>query len=127
MSQCGTRRRLPGMDIAYYIVGTVTALWVGFSGYSLFNKSEFVVEPLERYGVPQSWWNWLALAKSAGAVGLIVGFLLPPIGTAAAVGLILYFAGAVAPALRARSYGTAIFPVLYLAPAAATLILQVAR
>ncbi|MGA4786242.1 MULTISPECIES: DoxX family protein [Nocardia] len=115
------------MDIAYYIVGAAAALWIGFSGYSLFNKSEFVVEPLNQYGVPRSWWNWLALAKSAGALGLVVGFFVPVIGVAAAVGLILYFLGAMATTVRAHSSGTTIFPALYLIPAAATLALQLAR
>ncbi|MFI9407579.1 DoxX family protein [Nocardia sp. NPDC052316] len=112
------------MNVAYYIVGVLAALWIGFSGYSLFSQQQFVVEPLEQYGVPRSWWNWLALAKSAGASGLIVGFFVPAIGVAAAVGLILYFVGASATAIRARSYQTAVFPVLYLVPAAATLALQ---
>ncbi len=26
------------MNIAYYIVGTIAALWIGFSSYSLFAK-----------------------------------------------------------------------------------------
>ncbi|QBS40569.1 DoxX family protein [Nocardia sp. CS682] len=115
------------MDVAYYIVGVLAALWIGFSGYSLFSQQQFVVEPLEQYGVPRAWWNWLAMAKSAGALGLIVGFFVPVIGVAAAVGLILYFVGASATAIRARSYQTAVFPVLYLVPAAATLALQWAR
>ncbi|MFD6157859.1 DoxX family protein [Nocardia sp. NPDC060256] len=115
------------MNIAYYIVGVVAALSIGFSGYSLASQKQFVVEPLEQYGVPQAWWNWLALAKSAGALGLIVGFFVPAIGIAAAVCLIAYFLLASATAIRARSYQTSIFPVLYLVPAAATLALQLAR
>lgn len=115
------------MNVAYYLVATLTALWVGFSGYSLFSKQQFVVEPLEQYGVPRSWWNWLALAKTAGALGLLSGFALPALGVAAAVGLILYFLGATATALRARSYKTSVFPLLYLLPVVATLVLQLAR
>lgn len=115
------------MNIAYYIVGAVAALWVGFSGYALFTKQQFVVEPLEQYGVPRSCWNPLAAAKSAGALGLIAGFAVPMIGIAAAIGLIVYFLGATATALRARSYGTAVFPLLYLVPVVATLALQLAR
>jgi hypothetical protein len=107
------------MDIAYYIVAVLTALWVGFSGYSLFAKKQFVVESLEQY--------WLALAKSAGALGLLAGFAVPVLGVAAAAGLIVYFLGATATALRARSYKTAVFPLLYLAPVVATLVLQLAR
>jgi hypothetical protein len=32
---------------------------------------------------------------AAGALGLLVGFAVPVIGTAAAIGLVLYFLGAV--------------------------------
>jgi len=115
------------MTIAYHIVAVVAALWIGFSGYSLFSRKEFVVEPLKKYGVPRSWWSWLAFAKSAGAVGLVVGLFIPVVGVAAAVGLILYFLGAAATTVLARSYNTTVFPLLYLAPAAATLVLQLAR
>ncbi|RDI65062.1 DoxX family protein [Nocardia pseudobrasiliensis] len=115
------------MNIAYHIVGVLAALWIGFSGYSLFAKKQFVVEPLQQYHVPESWWNWLALAKSAGALGLIVGFVIPPIGVAAAVCLIAYFLLASATSIRAGHPGSAIFPVLYLVPAAATLALQFAK
>ncbi|MCP2278960.1 DoxX-like family protein [Nocardia amikacinitolerans] len=114
------------MNVAYHIVGVVAALWIGFSGYSLFSRQQFVVEPLEQYGVPSSWWNPLAFAKSAGALGLVVGFFVPAVGIAAAVGLILYFLGAAATTIRAHSYKTTVFPLLYLAPAAATLALQLA-
>lgn len=112
------------MTTAYHIVAAVTALWIGFSGYSLFSRQRFVVAPLEQYGVPRSWWNRLALAKSAGAVGLVAGLVVPAVGIAAAVGLIVYFLGAAATTVRARSYKTTVFPLLYLAPAAATLALQ---
>lgn len=112
------------MTTAYHIVAIVAALWIGFSGFSLFTRKQFVIEPLEQYGVPAPWWNWLALAKSAGALGLIVGFFLPPIGIAAALCLILYFLLASATSIRAGHAGSAIFPVLYLVPAAATVALQ---
>jgi DoxX-like protein len=115
------------MATAYHVVAVFTALWIGFSGYSLFSKQQFVVEPLKQYGVPRSWWNWLALVKSIGAIGLVMGLFIPAIGVAAAVGLVLYFLGAAATTVRARSYNTTLFPLLYLAPAAATLVLQLAR
>ncbi len=114
------------MTIAYYVVAVVTALWVGFSSYSLFARKAFVVDSLVAYGVPRTWWNWLAAAKGAGAVGLVVGIFVPAIGVAAAIGLILYFLGAVATTLRARSYRTTPYPVLYLIPVAAALVLQLA-
>ncbi|WP_454196387.1 DoxX family protein, partial [Nocardia sp. Marseille-Q1738] len=42
------------------------------------------MEPLVEYGVPKSWWNWLGVAKAAGAVGLVAGFFIPAVGVAAA-------------------------------------------
>ncbi|WP_240505109.1 DoxX family protein [Nocardia mangyaensis] len=59
-------------------------------------------------------------------IGLLVGLLVPPIGIAAAIGLILYFTGAVVTVLRARSYKTVAFPVQYLAPVAVALGLGIA-
>ncbi|GAB4582749.1 DoxX family protein [Nocardia sp. IFM 10818] len=114
------------MNTAYHIVGVVAALWIGFSAYSILAKQAFVVDPLRDYGVPESWWNLLGLAKAAGALGLVVGFFVPAIGIAAAIGLILYFSGAVITILRARSYKTLPFPLLYMGPAIATLALQLA-
>lgn len=46
---------------------------------------------------------------------------MPAVGIAAAIALVLYFLGAVVTVLRARSYKTVAFPVLYLAPVVATL------
>ncbi|MFJ9173571.1 DoxX family protein [Streptomyces sp. NPDC102360] len=80
-----------------------------------------VVEPLVSYGVPETWWPRLAAAKLLGAAGLLVGLAVPAIGVAAAIGLALYFVGAVITVLRVRSYKTVAFPVLYLAPVVATL------
>ncbi|MDI2131859.1 DoxX family protein [Yinghuangia seranimata] len=111
------------MSVAYTVVAVVSALWVGFSGFSLLRRADFVTAPLIQYGVPRSAWTLLGLAKSAGAVGLLVGLAVPAIGIAAAVCLILYFLGAVVTVLRARSYNTVAFPVLYLAPVVATLAL----
>lgn len=109
------------MHTAYIIVTIAAAAWVGFSAVSLLRRAAFVVDPLVEYGVPQSWWNPLGVAKAIGAIGLIVGLFVPVIGVAAAIGLILYFAGAVVTVLRARSYKTVAFPVLYLIPVAVAL------
>ncbi|WP_194819705.1 DoxX family protein [Nocardia sp. XZ_19_385] len=106
------------MNTAYLVVTVVAALWVGFSAVSLLRRAAFVVEPLVEYGVPESWWTPLGLAKAAGSIGLLGGLFVPVIGVVAAIGLILYFAGAVITVLRARSYKTVAFPMLYLIPVA---------
>lgn len=109
------------MSTTTVVVTVLTALWVGFSGVSLLRRAPFVVEPLVSYGVPDTWWPRLAVAKLLGAAGLLAGLAVPAIGVAAAIGLVLYFAGAVITVLRVRSYKTVAFPVLYLAPVVATL------
>ncbi|NKX87842.1 DoxX family protein [Nocardia coubleae] len=109
------------METAYVVVTVVAALWVGFSAFSLLRRAAFVVDPLVDYGVPESWWTPLGVAKAAGAIGLVVGLWVPVVGVAAGVGLILYFTGAVVTVLRARSYKTVAFPVLYLVPVAVAL------
>ncbi|MEV8586757.1 DoxX family protein [Streptomyces sp. NPDC051180] len=111
------------MSTTAVVVTAVAAFMAGFSGASIFFRATFVVEPLAEYGVPRSWWNWLGAAKAAGAVGLVVGFWVPVIGVLAAIGLVLYFAGAVITVLRAKAYGHAAFPLIYMAPAAAALAL----
>ncbi|MGH3434061.1 MAG: DoxX family protein, partial [Thermocrispum sp.] len=83
----------------------------------------WVVQPLTEYGIPRSWWPWLGAAKSAGAAGLLAGLAVPELGIAAAVGLILYFTGAVITVLRARSYSHLPFPLIYAAPVVASLVL----
>lgn len=53
------------------------------------------------------------------------GVFVPAIGIAAAIGIALYFAGAVITVLRAKSYAHVAFPLIYAAPAVATLALAV--
>ncbi|MEV5691621.1 DoxX family protein [Micromonospora globbae] len=111
------------MSTTATIVTIAAALWVGFSAASVFLRATWVVGPLAEYGVPRSWWPWLGVAKAAGSVGLLVGLFVPVVGVLAAVGLVLYFVGAVVTVLRARSYGHVPFPLLYLAPVVAALAL----
>ncbi|MFG3347885.1 DoxX family protein [Streptomyces sp. NPDC048018] len=111
------------MSTTAIVVTAVAAFMAGFSGVSVFARAKFVVEPLAEYGVPRRIWNLLGAAKLAGAIGLLVGYAVPAIGVAAALGLVLYFAGAVITVIRARAYAHAPFPLLYMAPAVAVLVL----
>lgn len=114
------------MSTAYVIVSVLTAVWVGFSAASVFFHAKWVVEPLAEYGVPRSWWPWLGTAKAAGAAGLLVGLFVPVIGVMAAIGLVLYFSGAVLTVVRARSYSHIPYPLLYMAPVVGSLTLRFA-
>jgi hypothetical protein len=111
------------MSTAYVTVTVVGAAMIAFSAVSVFVEAKWVVEPITQYGVPRSWWPWLGTAKAAGAVGLVAGLFLPVIGLLAAIGLILYFAGAVVTVVRARSYAHIPYPLIYVAPVVAALAL----
>jgi hypothetical protein len=111
------------MSTVYVVVTVLSALWVGFSAVSVFLDAAWVVGPLADYGIGRAWWPWLGTAKAAGAVGLLVGLFVPVIGVLAGICLVVYFAGAVVTVLRARSYSHIPFPLLYMAPVAASLAL----
>ncbi|MBA2806585.1 DoxX family protein [Streptomyces sp. KM273126] len=116
------------MSTAYVII-TVTAILAN-AGIALADllKAKFVLANSAEVGVPQSRLPWLAALKAAGAAGLLLGLMgVPFIGVAAAVGLVLFFIGAVAAHIRARVYYNIAFPGGYLALAAASLVLAVAR
>jgi hypothetical protein len=110
------------MSTSYLVITLVAAVMTGFSAVSVFAKAKWVVEPITAYGVPRSWWPWLGTAKAAGAAGLVAGLFVPAIGVAAAVCLIAYFLCAMVTVTRAHWYAHLAFPLLYLAPVAASLM-----
>ena len=114
------------MSTTSVVVTILAAAWVGFSAGSLAFRAAWTVEPLTDYGIPRSWWPWLATAKAMGAAGLLAGLFVPVIGVAAGIGLILYFAGAVITVARAQRYGHIPYPLLYLAPVVVSLALGMA-
>ncbi|MEU8618141.1 DoxX family protein [Streptomyces sp. NPDC048623] len=113
------------MFIGYVIVAALLALASTASALLTFTRNPQVVSSMEKVGVPDSWLPWLATAKAAGALGLLAGLVVPALGVAAAVGLVLYFAGAVISHLRVRDFNVA--PVIVLALlAAAALVFRIA-
>lgn len=111
------------MSTTYVVVTLVAAALAAFSAASLFFQAKWVVQPLADYRIPRAWWPWLASAKAAGAAGLVVGLFVPVIGLLAGIGLTLYFSGAVITVARARWYSHIPFPLVYLAPVVASLVL----
>jgi hypothetical protein len=89
------------MHIALIVVSILLALVLLGSAGAKLAKSAQVVESMSTVGVPLSALPFLAAAEIAGAVGLIVGLYWWPIGVAAAIGVVLYFVGAVISHLRA--------------------------
>ncbi|OMB96946.1 hypothetical protein A5739_20545 [Mycobacterium colombiense] len=113
------------MAIAYVTLTIVTAAMVAFSSYALFSRRKFVMEPIQRLRVQESWWPWLAAAKAAGAAGLIAGLVVPAVGVLAGICLIVYFVGAIAISIARRWYGHIPAPLTYVAPVVATVVVGV--
>jgi len=90
------------MSLAYVIVGIVLALALLGSGAAKLAKAKSIVESITSLGVPLRVFPVLAALEFAGAIGLIIGIWWRPLGIAAAVGVVLYFLGAVSAHLRKK-------------------------
>ncbi|MFB7586413.1 DoxX family protein [Streptomyces sp. NPDC056169] len=113
------------MFIGYAVVAALLAFALSASAFLTFTRNPQIAGNMTKLGVPESWLPWLATAKSAGALGLLAGLAVPALGVAAAIGVTLYFAGAVITHLRAKDYELAPPAVLTLV-ATAALILRIA-
>lgn len=95
---------------------------------SSFFGAKFITDTFEDVKVARKWLPLLASLQAAGAVGLLLGFLgVPLIGVAAAIGLVVFFIGALFTHLRARAYRSLPSPILFLALAVGTLVLMLLR
>ena len=90
------------MLAAYVAVTAVAAIAYAGAAVLTFTHNRSVAETAERLRVPESWQVPLGFLLAAGALGLVVGFAVPVLGTAAAGGLVLYFIGAAGAHIRAR-------------------------
>ncbi|MFI9158511.1 DoxX family protein [Kitasatospora aureofaciens] len=116
------------MSIALVTVTVVAVAANGGIAAADFAKAEFVLANSAEVNVRPEWVPWLASLKTAGAAGLLTGLLaVPSLGLAAAVGLVLFYIGAVATHLRTRVIHNIYFPAGYLALAVATLALTLTR
>ncbi|MET9603046.1 DoxX family protein [Streptomyces sp. NPDC006459] len=107
------------MFIAYAVVGVLLALTLAASATFTLQRNDQIVANMQKVQVPDSWLPRLAALKAAGAIGLVAGLWVTPLGVAAAVGVTLYFIGAVIAHLRAKDYELAPAAVLTLVAAAA--------
>jgi hypothetical protein len=114
------------MLTAYVIVTLIAIAANAFMAIGDIMRFKFVLSNAASVGVPESWVTWLGILKAAGAGGLLLGLVgMPLIGSAAAIGLVLFFVGAIVTHLRARNYALG-FPSAYLLLAVAALALDLA-
>ncbi|MFF1557235.1 DoxX family protein [Streptomyces sp. NPDC058279] len=110
------------MFFAYAVVAVLPALTLAASATFTLQRNEAVMGSMRKVEVPESWLPRLAALKAAGAVGLVAGLWVAPLGVAAAVGVTLYFIGAVVSHLRVKDYALAPAAVLALVAAAALVL-----
>jgi hypothetical protein len=96
---------------AYVAVTLVTIVANLFSGIAALVHFKPILPGMAKAGVPESWLTFpIGTLKTAGAVGLLLGLIgVPLIGTAAAIGLILFFVCAVYTHVRASDYSPQFF------------------
>lgn len=90
------------MHIGYVVVTLVVALANGYAAALNFAGAESVKIVAEKVRVPQKWMIPFGILLASGAVGLLAGFAVPLLGTAAAIGLVVYFICAVSAHIRVR-------------------------
>ena len=94
------------MLTAYVVVMLLAIAANAFSGIAALVHFGPIIPPMARAGVPESWLTFpIGTLKTAGALGLLLGLVgVPLIGTAAAIGLILFFVCAIYTHVRAGDY-----------------------
>jgi DoxX-like family len=112
------------VDTAYLVVAILAIAANAFSGIAALAHFRPILPAMARAGVPESWLTFpIGTLKTAGAAGLLLGLAgVPLIGTAAAVGLVLFFVCAVYTHIRAGDYSPQFGPAIgFLLLAMATL------
>jgi DoxX-like family len=112
------------MRIGADLVAVVLAVVLVISATIKLTRREPYVGGYLRVGVPEDRLDYLAFTLLAGAAGLALGLVWPPIGFAAAIGVVCYFALAVAAHIRADDARNLPTPVTVVAIAVAALILR---
>lgn len=122
------------MEIVYLVVTAVTVAANASMAVGDLVGARAVVDNAASVGVRPRWIPALGGLKLAGACGLLVGLvgvladrpLWQGIGTAAAIGLVAFFTGALVAHVRARRYRTMYFPGMFWVLAAGSLVLALA-
>jgi hypothetical protein len=113
--------------VAYAVIAVLLALMLLPSARAKLVRNERAVQTFTgKLGVPLGLYPFMAACEIAAAAGLIIGLWYGPLGIAAAVGLVLYFIGAIGAHLRKRDFKGLPSPTVILIVAAAAVALRAA-
>lgn len=112
-------RAVPGMsDAAATALLAATVICVAANAVIVIAdlaRARFVLANSAEVGLRPEFLPYVAVLKGAGAAGLVVGLAgIAPLGLAAAVGLALFYVGAVGAHVRASVFHNIGFPLLFL-------------
>ena len=115
------------MFAAYLTITVITIAANAWAAAADLVPARFILANMAEVGVPRSWLPPLGFLKAAGAAGLLIGlFGARYLGVAAAIGLVLFFAGALTAHVRARVFHNIAVPGAFFALAGASVALAVA-
>jgi hypothetical protein len=93
------------MTTAYLTTTLIAIAANGFSGIAALLHFKPILPGMASAGVPVSWLTFpIGTLKTAGALGLSAGLVYPPLGIAAAIGLIVFFVCAIYTHILAGDY-----------------------
>ncbi|MGH2891655.1 MAG: DoxX family protein [Solirubrobacteraceae bacterium] len=90
------------MHITYVVVTILAALANSYAASLNFVGAESVKAVADQVQVAQKWMVPFGILLASGALGLLIGFAVPMLGTAAAIGLVMYFVCAISAHIRVR-------------------------
>jgi hypothetical protein len=111
------------MSTTYVVVTGLTAAANTYAATADFTRPQWLLGNMAKARVPQSWLVPLGSLKAAGALGLLAGIAVAPLGLAASAGLTLFFIGALITHFRARYWEIAA-PAAFLLLALSSLVLR---
>jgi hypothetical protein len=112
------------MSTATVLVSVVLALLFLATAAGKLTGQRVSVASRDHLGIAPVRWQQIGLLEVAGAVGVLTGLTLRPLGMAAAAGLVLLSLGAIATHARAGDKPAAALPAITaLVLAASTLVL----
>ena len=93
------------MEITYIVITIVAALAYGYAASLNFVGAESVKVVANKVQVSTKWMVPFGILLASGAVGLLAGFASPVLGTAAGIGLVVYFVCALCARIRVGDRG----------------------
>ena len=111
------------MHTSYIVVTILAALANGYAASLNFVGAESVKVVADQVQIAYKWMMPFGVLLASGSVGLLLGFAVPILGAAAAIGLTVYFICAIGAHLRVRDLRIA-GPTSFLFLAVAALIVN---